>query len=309
MKAVVCTRYGPPEVLQLQDVPKPVPGSKQVCIRVAATAVTSSDCYIRGLNLPFSYRIAARLALGLTAPRRPILGMVLAGQVESAGPDVTAFGEGDQVFGLDRHRFGAYAEYVCWPAGGVLARLPAGLTNCEAAAIPYGSLLALHYLRAAHIRAGQRVAIYGASGAVGTSAVQLARHFGADVTGVCGPANLELVKSLGAATVIDYTREDFASRSKRYDIIFDAVGKRKSATALRHARQALTSGGRCMSVDDGTPKLRASDLAVIAELAGAGVLRPVIDRCYRLEQIAEAHRYVDRGHKRGNVIVTVGPGD
>jgi len=309
VKAVVCTRYGPPEVLQLQDVPKPVPGSKQVCIRVAATAVTSSDCYIRGLNLPFSYRIAARLALGLTAPRRPILGMVLAGQVESAGPDVTAFGEGDQVFGLDRHRFGAYAEYVCWPAGGVLARLPAGLTNCEAAAIPYGSLLALHYLRAAHIRAGQRVAIYGASGAVGTSAVQLARHFGADVTGVCGPANLELVKSLGAATVIDYTREDFASRSKRYDIIFDAVGKRKSATALRHARQALTSGGRCMSVDDGTPKLRASDLAVIAELAGAGVLRPVIDRCYRLEQIAEAHRYVDRGHKRGNVIVTVGPGD
>ena len=249
------------------------------------------------------------MALGLTAPRRPILGMVLAGQVESAGPDVTAFGEGDQVFGLDRHRFGAYAEYVCWPAGGVLARLPVGLTNCEAAAIPYGSLLALHYLRAAHIRAGQRVVIYGASGAVGTSAVQLARHFGADVTGVCGPANLELVKSLGAATVIDYTREDFASRSKRYDIIFDAVGKRKSATALRHARQALTSGGRCMSVDDGTPKLRASDLAVIAELAGAGVLRPVIDRCYRLEQIAEAHRYVDRGHKRGNVIVTVGPGD
>jgi len=309
VKAVVCTRYGPPEVLQLQDVPKPVPGSKQVCIRVAATAVTSSDCYIRGLNLPFAYRIAARLALGLTAPRRPILGMVLAGQVESAGPDVTAFGEGDQVFGLDRHRFGAYAEYVCWPAGGVLARLPAGLTNCEAAAIPYGSLLALHYLRAAHIRAGQRVVIYGASGAVGTSAVELARHFGADVTGVCGPANLELVKSLGAATVIDYTREDFASRSKRYDIIFDAVGKRKSATALRHARQALTSGGRCMSVDDGTPKLRASDLAVIAELAGAGVLRPVIDRCYRLEQIAEAHRYVDRGHKRGNVIVTVGPGD
>ena len=306
MKAVVCTRYGPPEVLQLQDVPKPVPGKKQVCIRVAATAVTSSDCYIRGLNLPFAYRVMARLALGLTAPRRPILGMVLAGQVESAGPDVTAFSAGDQVFGLDRHRFGTYAEYVCWPAGGVLAPLPAGLTYCQAAAIPYGGLLALHYLRAANIRRGQRVVIYGASGAVGTSAVQLARHLGARVTGVCGPASLDLAKSLGAATVIDYTQEDFASRGERYDIIFDAVGKRKSATALRNAGQALTPGGIRLSVDDGTPKLRASDLAVIGELAGTGELRPVIDRCYPLEQIAEAHRYVDRGHKKGNVIVTVG---
>jgi NADPH:quinone reductase-like Zn-dependent oxidoreductase len=307
VRAVVCTRYGPPEVLQLQDVAKPVPGSKQVRIRVVATAVTSSDCYIRGLDLPFGYRVLARLALGLTAPRRRILGMVLAGQVESAGPDVTAFSEGDRVFGLDRHRFGTYAEYVCWPGGGLLAPLPDGLTYAEAAAIPYGGLLALHYLRTADIRRGQRVVIYGASGAVGTSAVQLARHFGADVTGVCGPANLELVKSLGAATVIDYTRQDFAGRGERYDIIFDAVGKRKSATALRDTSQALTPGGRCLSVDDGTPKLRASDLAVLGELAGAGQLRPVIDRCYPLEQIAEAHRYVDGGHKRGNVIVTVAP--
>jgi NADPH:quinone reductase-like Zn-dependent oxidoreductase len=177
-------------------VAKPVPGSKQVRIRVVATAVTSSDCYIRGLNLPFGYRVLARLALGLTAPRRRILGMVLAGQVESAGPDVTAFGEGNRVFGLDRHRFGTYAEYVCWPEGGVLALLPAGLTYREAAAVPYGGLLALHYLRAAGIRSGQRVVIYGASGAVGTSAVQLARHFGADVTGVCGPASLG--RNLGA---------------------------------------------------------------------------------------------------------------
>ena len=307
VKAVVCTRYGPPEVLQLQDVAKPVPGKKQVCIRVVATAVTSSDCYIRGLNLPFAYRMLARLALGLTAPRRRILGMVLAGQVESAGPDVRAFSEGDQVFGLDRHRFGTYAEYVCWPGDGVLARLPAGLTYSEAAAIPYGGLLALHYLRAANIRSGQRVVIYGASGAVGTSAVQLARHFGANVTGVCGPASLDLVKSLGAAAVIDYTRQDFASRGERYDLIFDAVGKRKSAQALRDAGKALAPGGMRLSVDDGTPELRASDLAVIGELAGAGQLQPVIDRCYPLEQIVEAHRYVDGGHKRGNVIVTVAP--
>jgi NADPH:quinone reductase-like Zn-dependent oxidoreductase len=184
----------------------------------------------------------ARLALGLKAPRRRIPGMVLAGQVESAGRDVRAFGEGDQIFGLDRHRFGTYAEYVCWPGDGMLAPLPAGLTYSEAAAIPYGGLLALHYLRTANIRGGERVVIYGASGAVGRSAVQLARHFGADVTGVCGPANLELVTSLGAATVIDYTREDFASRGGRYDIIFDAVGKRKSAAALRQAGTALTPG-------------------------------------------------------------------
>jgi NADPH:quinone reductase-like Zn-dependent oxidoreductase len=307
VKAVLCTRYGPPEVLQLRDVAKPSPGRKQVLIRVVATAVTSSDCYVRGLNLPVAYRIAARLALGLTAPRRQILGMVLAGEVESVGRDVRAFSEGDQVFGLDRHLFGTYAEYVCWPEGGVLAPRPAGLTFGEAAAVPYGGLLALHYLRRASLRSGQRVVIYGASGAVGTSAVQLARHFGADVTGVCGPANLELVKSLGATTVIDYTRQDFASRGVRYDIIFDAVGKRKSGAALRDTGKALAPGGRRLSVDDGTPELRASDLFVLRALAEAGELRPVIDRCYPLERIAEAHRYVDGGHKKGNVIVTVGP--
>lgn len=307
MKAVVCTRYGPPEVLQLQDVAKPSPSGKQVLIRVAATAVTSSDCYIRGLNLPFAYRMLARLALGLTAPRRPVLGMVLAGDVESTGDDAGTFREGDQVFGFDRHLFGTYAEYACWPGDGLLAPLPAGLTYQEAAAIPYGGLLALHFLRKANIAGGQRVVIYGASGAVGASAVQLARHFGADVTGVCGPANLKLVRSLGAAEVIDYTSEDFASRGERYDIIFDAVGKRKSAGALRDADMALARDGVRLSVDDGTPRLHASDLIVLGELAQAGELKPVIDRCYPLEQIAEAHRYVDGGHKRGNVIVTMEP--
>jgi NADPH:quinone reductase-like Zn-dependent oxidoreductase len=305
VKAVVCPRYGPPEVLRLQDVAKPVPGRKHVLIRVAATAVNSSDCYIRGLNLPPTYRMLGRLALGLTGPRQPVLGMVLAGEVESTGEDAGKFRGGDQVFGFDRHLFGAYAEYACWHQDGLLASMPAGLTYADAAAIPYGGLLALYYLRRANVTSGCRVVIYGASGAVGTSAVQLARHFGAEVTGVCGPGNLHLVRSLGAVEVIDYTQEDFTRRGERYDIIFDAVGKRKSARALRDSGQALTRGGIRLSVDDGRPRLRADDLIVLRDLAQAGKLRPVIDRCYPLREIAEAHRYVDGGHKRGNVIVTV----
>jgi NADPH:quinone reductase-like Zn-dependent oxidoreductase len=283
----------------------PVPRGNQIRIRVAATAVTSSDCYVRGLNLPAGYRLAARLALGLTGPRRRILGMVLAGDVESAGAAVTVFGEGQRVFGLDRHAFGTYAEYVCWPAGTVVAAMPAGLTYEQAAAIPYGGLLALHFLRRAGLRAGQRVAVYGASGAVGSCAVQLARQLGADVTGVCSGANLELVRSLGAATVIDYTTADFTRDRQRYDIIFDAVGRRKSSAALGQASRALAPGGRCVSVDDGRPKLVTSDLTLLAQLAESKAITPVIDRCYRLEQMAEAHRYVDGGHKKGNVIVTV----
>ena len=267
--------------------------------------MTSSDCYVRGLDLPARYRVAARLALGLTGPRRRILGMVLAGEVESVGSDVTAFGPGDQVFGLDRHVFGAYAEYVCWPQDTVLAAMPGGLTPEEAAAIPYGGLLALHFLRRAGVRGGQRVAVYGASGAVGTSAVQLARHLGAEVAGVCSGANTDLVRSLGATAVIDYTAADFTQGQQPYDVIFDAAGKRKSAAALRQARRALTPGGTCISVDDGTPELAAGDLTLLKELAKTKAIRPVIDRCCRLEQMTEAHRYVDRGHKKGNVIVTV----
>jgi NADPH:quinone reductase-like Zn-dependent oxidoreductase len=214
-------------------------------------------------------------------------------------------GPGDQVFGFDRRVFGAYAEYVCWPQDTVLAAMPGGLTCEEAAAIPYGGLLALHFLRRAGVRGGQRVAVYGASSAVGTSAVQLARHLGADVTGVCSDANLDLVGSLGAATVIDYTAADFTQNQQPYEVIFDAAGKRKSAAALRQARRTLTPGGICMSVDDGTPKLAARDLTLLKELAETKAIRPVIDRCYRLEQMAEAHRHVDGGHKKGIVVVTV----
>ena len=256
MKAVVCTRYGPPEVLRLEELVTPVPRKNEVRIRILATAVTSSDCYVRGLDLSPAYRIMARLALGWNAPRQPVLGMVLSGEVDSVGPDARSFAVGERVFGFDRHRFGTYAQYVCWPEDGLLATRPGNLTDEEAAAIPYGGLLALHFLRKADVRAGQRVLIYGASGAVGTSAVQLARHFGADVTGVCSAANADLVASLGATAVIDYTREDFTDRAERYDLILDAVGKRKSAASLRQSRRVLASGGACVSVDDGRPKLR-----------------------------------------------------
>ena len=208
MKAVVCTRYGPPEVLRLAERETPVPRKNEVRIRILATAVASSDCYVRGLDLNRAYRIMARLALGWNAPRQPVLGMVLSGEVDAIGPDASSFEEGERVFGFDPRRFGTYAEYVCWPDDGLLVTRPANLKDVEAAAIPYGGLLALAYLRKAQVRAGQRVLIYGASGAVGTSAVQLARHLGAEVTGVCSTANVDLVASLGATAVIDYTCQD-----------------------------------------------------------------------------------------------------
>jgi len=231
--------------------------------------------------------------------------MVLSGEVDSLGPEAGSFEVGDRVFGFNRHRFGTYAQWVCWPEDGLLAKGPVNLTDEEAAAIPYGGLLALHFLRRADVRAGQRILVYGASGAVGTSAVQLARHMGAEVTGVCSTLNMELVASLGALRVVDYTVEDFTDRKERYDLIFDAVGKRKSAAALRRFRKVLAPGGACVSVDDGTPKLRREDLVSLGELATTCEIRPVIDRTYALDDIGDAHAYVDNGHKRGNVVVTV----
>jgi NADPH:quinone reductase-like Zn-dependent oxidoreductase len=305
LKAIICTRYGPPEVLELREVRKPSPEKDELCIRVRATAVTSSDCYVRGLNLPFAYRVLARAVLGFRRPRRSILGMVLAGEVESVGRAVTAFKEGDHVFGLNRHVFGTYAEYVCWPHGSLLTQRPINMTDAEAAAIPYGGLLALHCLRRANIQSGLRLLVYGASGAVGTSAVQLARHFGAEVTGVCSTANLDLVTSLGAHTVVDYTKADFTLSAERYDVVFDAVGKRKSAAALANSVRVMNPTGTRISVDDGRPELLRTDLMLLKELAESGEIKAVIDRRYPLEKIVKAHRYVDQGHKRGNVVVTV----
>jgi NADPH:quinone reductase-like Zn-dependent oxidoreductase len=304
MRAVVSTGYGPPEVLQVSEVAEPRPRQNQVCIKVVATAVTTSDTIIRGLKLPPVQRLLIRVVYGLRAPR-VILGMIVAGKVESVGRNVTSFREGDEVFGMGGFHFGTYAEKVCWPAGAALALRPVNLTYEEAAALPYGGLLASWFLRRLNVRQGQRILIYGASGAIGTSAVQLARHLGAEVTGVCGTANLGLVKSLGAAGVIDYTRDDFTRTGDRYDVIFDAVGKRKSAQAMANSAQALAPDGARMSVDDAMPKVETSDLLTLKELAESGELRPVIDRSYPLEEIVQAHRYVDQGHKKGNVVLRV----
>jgi NADPH:quinone reductase-like Zn-dependent oxidoreductase len=232
--------------------------------------------------------------------------MVLAGIVESVGRNVRNFGPGDEVFGLSQWKAGCYAEYVCWSAGTFLTTRPKNMSYEEAVALPYGGLLAMHMLRKANIEAGHRVLVYGASGAIGTSTVQLVRHLGATVTGVCSTGNLSLVKSLGADTVVDYTREEFTARGERYDVIIDAVGRRKSAKALLRAGDALAPGGTSISIDDDFPRPRIEDLLLLKRLAESGELTPVIDRTYPLEEIVEAHRYVDEGHKRGNVIVTVG---
>ncbi|HLO27887.1 MAG TPA: NAD(P)-dependent alcohol dehydrogenase [Anaerolineales bacterium] len=260
MKAIVCTRYGPPEVLQLQEVEKPVPKKNEVCIKILATAVTASDCIIRGFKLSIwrPMRFVMGMALGFTKPRQPILGIVFAGEVDSVGKEVKSFKEDDQVFGWDLFpAFGAYAEYKCISENAMLAIKPTNLNYEEAAAIPYGGLIALHFLKKGNIQSGQKVLIYGESGAIGTSAVQLARYFGAEVTGVCSTANLELVKSLGADTVTDYTKEDFTNRGMLYDFIFNAVGKRK---AELQCEKALTPNGKHITVDDGSPKIHREDL-------------------------------------------------
>jgi NADPH:quinone reductase-like Zn-dependent oxidoreductase len=306
VRAAVCTAYGPPEVLQIRTVPDPPPRDKEVCIKLFATAVTASDCIVRGLKLRGVYRIFLRAAFGIRAPRKGIIGMIAAGEIESVGRDVTSFKPGDQVFGMDGFRAGTYAEKVCWPTS-ALALRPANLTYEESAALPYGGLIASFFMRRLKVRKGQRVLVYGASGAIGTSAVQLARNLGAEVTGVCSTTNLELVRSLGATSVIDYTKDDFTQSGRRYDVIFDAVGKRKSAKAMLNAGAALASGGVSMSVDDAFPRSKKSDLLVLKELAESGAFRPVIDRRYTLDEIVEAHRYVDLGHKKGNVVVTISP--
>jgi NADPH:quinone reductase-like Zn-dependent oxidoreductase len=319
MKAAVFNRYGPPEVLQIEDVEKPVPKDNEVLVRIYATTVCTADWRIRKAD-PF----IVRFMIGLWRPTKiHIFGMEFAGKIESTGKAVTRFAEGDQVFGGTGFKFGAHAEYACLPEDGTLAIKPVNMTYEEAAAVFFGGVSALYFLKKGEIQAGQKVLIYGASGSVGTFAVQLAKHFGAHVTGVCSTANLELVKSLGADEVIDYTREDFSKAGRVYDVIVDTVGKSGYWRSMKSLKRggfyvlvtiavlsstlgrmwaSLTGAGKVIS---GGARPDPGDQALLKGLIEAGELRTVIDRRYSLEQIADAHRYVEAGHKKGNVVIVV----
>jgi NADPH:quinone reductase-like Zn-dependent oxidoreductase len=331
MKAIVYAEYGPPDVLQLKEVEKPVPKDNEILVRIHATPISFGDTLVRNLkavspkkfHMPFLFWLFAKMYFGFRKPRIPILGSEFAGEIESIGEDVKKFREGDQVFGYHGSRMGAYAEYLCMPENGVLALKPANMSYEEAAAVPYGAIMALNLLRKVDLRPGQRVLVNGASGGIGPFVVQLAKsHFGANVTGVCSTPRLEYVKSLGAERVIDYTKEDFTDGAETYDFIFDILGK----SSFSKVKRTLKPNGRCLLVSFkmkqvwqmlwtsvfGSKKVicalsteKAEDLVFIKELIEAGKIKTVIDKCYPLAQAAEAHRYVEQGHKKGSVVITM----
>jgi NADPH:quinone reductase-like Zn-dependent oxidoreductase len=324
MKAIVHTKYGSPDELQLLEVEKPVPGDNEVLIKIHATTVTTTDCNARNFTfVPQSFMFFARIMFGFKKPRIKILGIDLAGEIEAVGKDVKLFKKGDKVFGSPGTKFGGHAEYVCVPEKGALAIKPADLSWEKAAAISLAGNTALFFIRdLAKIQAGQKILIHGASGAIGTYAVQLAKYYGAEVTGVCSATNAEMVKSMGADKVIDYTIEDFTKGDERYDFVFDVVGKTtfsqckgllkqkgiylENMLELRDILKMMWTsiiGGK--KIKGGVSKETAENLNFFIELIESGKLKPVIDRCFPLERTAEAFHYVEQGHKKGNVIITI----
>lgn len=305
MKAIVASKYGGPEVLQLKEVQKPTPKANEILIKIHATTVTAGDFRMRSFTVPPMFWIPARIALGLTKPKQPIYGMELAGEVESVGKDVSKFKVGDKVFASTlTENFGGYAEYKCLPEQAMVAIKPVNIAYEEAAALPIGATTALRLLRKGNTLTsvrGQKVLIYGASGSVGTYAVQLAKYFGAEVTGVCSTANLDMVKSLGADHVIDYTKEDFSSSKAQYDVIFDTLAKFQKSQYSK----VLAPNGNFVTMAKLDTKESMENLVFIKELIEAGEIKAFIDRCYPLEEMVEAHRYVDSGRKKGNVVITV----
>ena len=318
MKMIAWTKYGPPDVLQLKEVEKPIPQDNEVLIRIYATTVIAGDCEMRSLKFPLLLRFLMRIELGFRGPRKNILGQELAGEIESVGKDVKVFRKGDQIFAHTGLDLGSYVEYICLPEDGVLTIKPANMTYEEAATVPFGGLEALGYLRKGNIQSGQKVLISGASGTIGTFAIQLAKYYGAEVTGVGNPTSLEVMKSLGADKVIDYTKEDFTKSSETFDVIFDIVGKSSFSSIKRLLKKNgfyllpnlrlshLVRGKRSsMKVIFGAQSEGTEDLIFLKELVEAGKIKTVIDKRYPFEQIAEAHSYVDKGQKTGNVVITI----
>jgi NADPH:quinone reductase-like Zn-dependent oxidoreductase len=315
MKAVICTKYGKPDVLQLSEVRKPIPNDDDVLVKIYTTAVTASDCVIRGLNVPGGHpfpikqlmQFAMRIFMGFTKPRNPILGLVFSGVVEATGRNIETFNKGDEVFGFTGLSRGAYAEYKCVTSqeieSGEMLLKPSNTSHEEAAGILYGGVLATHFMKDSNLKKGQKVLIYGASGAIGTIALQLAKNRGTEVTAVCSTKNFELMTALGADKMLDYSQEDSARKLETYDFIIDAVGKNKTSNLKVACKKSLAKNGNYVSVDDGLLKINPDYLPQLQRLIESKSIKAIIDKIYPIENIVEAHKYVEKGHKVGNVLI------
>lgn len=309
MQAVLCTGYGKPEVLKMGTVQKPVPKANEVCIKIHASAVTNSDIFVRSSELPLHYKIPMRLMLGIRKPRRAVLGLVLAGEIVETGREVSKFSVGDKVYGLTGFGMGCYAQFKCMKEDdstyGCLSKMPNNVNYEEATMLAYGGLLAHQYLEMGNYQTRKHIAIYGASGTSGTIAIQLAKAAGAKVTAICSARNFELVKSFGADEVMDYTLQHELAPGTQFDLVLDAVGKMRKSALRTACEKAITSEGRKVSIDDGALKMVSDRLEKITSLAEQGVIKPYLDKIYPLEEIVEAHRYVQQGHKRGGVAISI----